>query len=146
MTPPIAASTTELEAQNEALLNRAAELEALWYTGSRMWHGTSGEPVTGPQTATYLENALALLEREGWEPGAFGLWEVLDGPLDLKGVAVKVLELIICAYTSAGAAEPRLWDTVPGRTIDQVRTLLLAGAAYARRHGPTDAAQDAQRA
>jgi len=143
MTASITASTAR-EAHNETLLTRAAELEALWYTGPRMWHGSGGEPVMGTQAATYLENALGLLDREGWEPGAFGLWEVLDGPVDLKGVSVKVLELVICAHTGASAAEPRLWDTVPGRTIDQVRALLLAGAAYARRYGPTDTVQDTE--
>ncbi|MHB6912799.1 hypothetical protein [Streptomyces sp. DB-54] len=136
MTPSITAPAP-LEAQNEALLTRAAELEALWYTGPRMWHGTSGEPVTGVQAATHMETALGLLDREGWEPGEFGLWEVLAGPTDLTGVSVSVLELVICAHTGASAAEPRLWDTVPGRTVDQVRALLLAGAAYARHHGPT---------
>ncbi|MEV7160268.1 hypothetical protein AB0N77_37620 [Streptomyces misionensis] len=125
-----------LEAQTDALLPRAAELEAAWYTGPRMWFGTSGEPVTGTQAATHLETALALLDREGWDPGSFGLWEVLDGPMDVKSVSVSVLELVICAHTGASAAEPRLWDTVPGRTIDQVRALLRAGAAYARRYGP----------
>ncbi|MEW2623631.1 hypothetical protein [Streptomyces sp. NPDC048106] len=139
MTASITASAP-LEAHNETLLARAAELEASWYTGPRLWFGTSGEPVTGSQTATYLETALALLDREGWEPGAFGLWEVLAGPIDLTGVSVSVLELVICAHTGASAAEPRLWDTIPGRTVDQVRALLLAGAAYARRYGPTDAA------
>ncbi|MFJ9412456.1 hypothetical protein [Streptomyces sp. NPDC101393] len=129
-------TSAALEAQTEALLSRAAEFEAAWYTGPRMWFGTSGEPVTGPQVATHLETALALLEREGWEPGEFGLREVLDGPLDVKGVSGSVLELVICAHTGASAAAPRLWDTVPGRTIDQVRALLLAGSAYARRHGP----------
>ncbi|OIJ95404.1 hypothetical protein [Streptomyces colonosanans] len=140
MTPSIATSAA-LDSQNEALLTRAAELEALWYTGPRMWHGSSGEPVTGLQAATHLETALGVLDREGWEPGAFGLWEVLAGPVDLTGVSVSVLELVICAHTGASAAEPRLWDKVPGRTVDQVRALLLAGAAYARRYGPTDAAR-----
>ncbi|MFJ6669003.1 hypothetical protein [Streptomyces sp. NPDC091383] len=135
MTPSITAST-ELEAQTEALLARAAELEANWYTGPRMWFGTSGEPVTGTQAASHLEAALGVLDREGWEPGAFGLREALDGPVDLAGVSVSVLELIICAHTGASAATPRLWDTVPGRTVDQVRALLLAGTAYAHRYGP----------
>ncbi|GAA2767548.1 hypothetical protein GCM10010103_65900 [Streptomyces paradoxus] len=139
MTPSITASAA-LEAQNEALLTRATELEALWYTGPRMWHGPSGEPITGTQAAMHLEAALGLLDREGWEPGAFGLWEVLAGPVDLNGVVIKVLELVICAHTGASAAEPRLWDKVPGRTVDQVRALLLTGAAYARRYGPADAA------
>ncbi|MFH9016472.1 hypothetical protein ACH4C6_34630 [Streptomyces sp. NPDC017943] len=61
---------------------------------------------------------------------------MLAGPLDVNGVSVNVLELIICAHTGASAAAPRLWDTVPGRTVDQVRTLLIAGAAYARTYGP----------
>ncbi|MFF8910939.1 hypothetical protein [Streptomyces olivaceoviridis] len=135
MTLSISASAA-LETQTDALISRAAELEAAWYTGPRMWFGTSGEPVTGTQAATHLETALALLDREGWDPGTFGLREVLDGPMDVKSVSVSVLELVICAHTGASAAEPRLWDTVPGRTIDQVRALLLAGAAYARRHGP----------
>ncbi|AEY94211.1 hypothetical protein SHJG_p1080 (plasmid) [Streptomyces hygroscopicus subsp. jinggangensis 5008] len=139
MTPSITASAP-LEAHNEALLDRAAQLEADWYTGPRMWFGSSGEPVTGGQAATHLETALALLEREGWEPGAFGLREVLAGPTDVTGVCVSVLELVICAHTGASAAEPRLWDTAPARTVDQVRALLRAGAAYARLHGPTDAA------
>jgi hypothetical protein len=139
MTASITASAA-LEAHTEALLERAAQLEAEWYTGPRMWFGTTGEPVTGSQAATHLERALALLDREGWEPAAFGLWQVLDGPTDLTGVSVNVLELVICAHTGASAAAPRLWDTAPGRTFDQVRALLTAGAAYARRHGPTDAA------
>ncbi|GAB1340848.1 hypothetical protein ACE1SV_74380 [Streptomyces sp. E-15] len=139
MTLSITASAA-LETQTEALLSRATELEALWYTGPRMWHGSSGEPVTGLQAAAHLDAALAVLDRDGWEPGSFGLWEVLDGHADLRGVSVSVLELIICANTGAGAADPRLWDTVPGRTVDQVRALLLAGAVYSRRYGPTDAA------
>ncbi|MEU3038120.1 hypothetical protein [Streptomyces griseoaurantiacus] len=139
MTASITASAA-LEAHTEALLCRAAELEATWYTGPRMWFGTSGEPVTGSQAAAHLESALNLLDREGWEPSAFGLWEALEGPIALTGVSVSVLELVICAHTGAGAAAPQLWDKVPGRTFDQVRALLTAGAAYARRHGPTDAA------
>ncbi|MFD5891120.1 hypothetical protein ACFWHQ_34865 [Streptomyces sp. NPDC060334] len=134
----MATSITTTPEQIEALLTRAAHLEAAWYTGLRMWHGSSGEPVTGLQAATHLDSALALLDREGWEPGAFGLWEVLAGPLDLTGVSASVLELVICAHTGASAAEPRLWDLVPGRTVDQVRALLSAGAAYARRYGPAD--------
>ncbi|MFC0602259.1 hypothetical protein [Streptomyces palmae] len=130
LTPSTALETTE------ALLRRAAELEAGWYTGPRMWHGTSGEQVTGLQVATHLEAALGVLERDGWEPGSFGLWEVLHGSLDLTSVSTGVLELVICARTGASAAEPRLWDLVPGRTADQVRTLLLIGATYARRYGP----------
>lgn len=132
-------ATATLDAQSEALLTRAAELEKTWYTGPRMWFGVSGEPVTGTQVAEHLEIALRPLELEGWQPGTFGLWEVLDGPTDVKGVAVSLLELVICAHTGASAAEPRLWDTVPGRTFDQVRALLLAGAAYARAHGPSAA-------
>ncbi|MER7048931.1 hypothetical protein [Streptomyces jumonjinensis] len=127
----------ETTAEAEGLLQQAARLEVDWYTARRMWFGSSGEPVTGPQAAGFLEAALGLLDREGWEPGSFGLWEVLAGPGDLAGVSVSVLELVICARTGAGAAAPRLWDTVPGRTVEQVRTLLLAGIAYARRHGPT---------
>lgn len=146
MTPSITTSTTALEAQNEALLTRAAELESTWYRGPRMWFGTSGEPVTGTQVAKHLDAALGAMERDGWEPGTFGLREALAGATDVTGVSVSVLELVICAHTGASAAEPRLWDTVPGRTLDQVRTLLLAGAAYARRYGPGDTAQDTQRA
>ncbi|HUR02966.1 MAG TPA: hypothetical protein VM347_10525 [Nonomuraea sp.] len=140
MTPSIATCASAApEAQSEALLTRAAELEAHWYTGPQMWHGPSGEPITGAQAATHLETALGLLDREGWEPGSFGLWEVLAGPVDLNAVAIKVLELVICAHTGASAASPQLWDKVPGRSVDQVRALLLAGAVYARRYGPTTA-------
>ncbi|MFH9016473.1 hypothetical protein ACH4C6_34635 [Streptomyces sp. NPDC017943] len=69
MTASITASTTALEADNEALLRRAAELEATWYTGPRMWFGTSGEPVTGSQAAAHLDNALGLLARGGLGAG-----------------------------------------------------------------------------
>ncbi|MFJ3497833.1 hypothetical protein ACIPPJ_30170 [Streptomyces sp. NPDC086091] len=140
ITPAVPAVSAVLEVHDETLLAAAARLEADWYTGPRMWHGSSGEPVTGEQAAGFLRAAAAVLEREGWEPGAFGLWEALDGHLDLKTVAVKILELVICAHTGAGAAEPRLWDLVPGRTAAQVLHLLHAGAAYADRHGPRDAA------
>lgn len=138
--PAAAAEGSEqmLVLTTEALLVRAAELEAAWYTPPRMWHGPSGTPVTGEQAAAHLDYARSLLKREGWAPGEFGLSEVLDGPVDQTGVCVSVLELIICAHTGAGAAEPRLWDKVPGRTAEQVRALLGAGAAYARRNGPTD--------
>ncbi|MFF5256931.1 hypothetical protein ACFY4K_33495 [Streptomyces leeuwenhoekii] len=138
MTLSITATAT-LDAQSEALLTRAAELEALWCTGSQLWFGTSGEPVTGTQVARHLDAALGAMERDGWMPGEFGLWQALDGPTDVKSVSISVLELVICAHTGASAAEPRLWDTVPGRTFDQVRALLQAGAAYARAHGPSAA-------
>ncbi|MDI6413158.1 hypothetical protein QLX52_30590 [Streptomyces albus] len=124
------------EVSDEELLAGASRLESCWYTGPRLWHGTSGESVTGARTAAFLETAAGLLEREGWEPGQFGLREVLAGPQDLTDVSLKVLELVICARTGAGSAEPRLWDRVPGRTVAEVRALLLAGAAYARRYGP----------
>lgn len=137
MTPSTTARAA-LETRNEDLLARAEELEARWYTGPRMWHGPTGEPVTGTRAAEHLDTALDLLDREGWEPDSFGLWEVLAGPADLNGVSVSVLELVICAHTGAGAAEPRLWDKAPGRTVEQVRALLMTGALYARRNGPTD--------
>ncbi|MGY1583850.1 hypothetical protein [Streptomyces sp. MN13] len=126
-----------LEAPTEDLLGRAAELEVLWYVGPRMWYGPSGEPVSGRQVAEHLEAALDVLGQEGWEPGSFGLWEVLAGPVDLTSVSARVLELVICARSGAVAVEPRLWDRNPARTLGQVRALLLAGAAYARRHGTT---------
>ncbi|MFD4578174.1 hypothetical protein ACFWNK_38540 [Streptomyces sp. NPDC058417] len=139
MTMPITPTGPAVtEGRDESLLAAAVRLEADWYTGPRMWHGSSGEPVTGEQAADLLRAAAAVLEREGWEPGAFGLWEALDGHRDLKTVAVKILELLICAHTGAGAAEPRLWDLVPGRTAAQVLHLLRAGADYADRHGPQD--------
>ncbi|WP_181800371.1 hypothetical protein [Streptomyces ipomoeae] len=140
MNNPTTTTTSAAPATNiETLLVRAGELEAAWYTGSRMWHGASGEPVTGEQAAAHLEAAAGLLDREGWEPGAFGLQEALAGPLDVAGVSIKVLELVICAHTGAGAAAPQLWDRVQNRTADEVRTLLTTGAAYARRYGPTAA-------
>ncbi|MEW2709079.1 hypothetical protein AB0948_29380 [Streptomyces koyangensis] len=123
----------------EALLERATELEAAWYTPPLMWHGPSGTPVTGEQTAAHLDQARSVLGREGWLPGEFGLQEALAGPADLTSVSVSVLELVVCALTGAGAAEPRIWDQVPGRTADQVHALLLVGAAYARRQGPCGA-------
>lgn len=118
------------------VLVRAAELESAWYSGRRAWHGPSGELVTGARIAAVLASAAATLRREGWAPGEFGLREVLAGDRDLFMVARQVLELVICARTGAGAAEPVLWDLVPGRTVGQVLELLADGEAYARQRGP----------
>ncbi|MEU2724048.1 hypothetical protein [Streptomyces smyrnaeus] len=119
-----------------AVSEQAAGLEASWYTGRRAWHGSSGELVPGARVADGLAQAAATFRRDGWVPGEFGLWEALDGDRDVRMVARQVLELLICARTGAAAAEPILWDLVPGRTVEQVLELLAEGEAYARRYGP----------
>ncbi|UNZ20604.1 hypothetical protein [Streptomyces sp. 891-h] len=118
------------------VLEQAAALEASWYTGRRAWFGSSGELVPARRLADGLAQASATFRRDGWMPGEFGLWEVLDGDRDVRMVARQVLELLICARTGASAADPILWDLVPGRTIEQVLNLLAEGEAYARHYGP----------
>jgi len=70
-------------------------------------------------------------------PAGLVLWQAMGrvGP-DVKSVSGRCLDLVLRAHTGAPSANHGLWSGREGRTFDEVRDLLVTGAAFAREYGP----------
>jgi hypothetical protein len=65
---------------------------------------------------------------------SFATYEVDDR--DAHTVADRVLDALVAARTGTRTAQATAWAARTIRTWDEVRSLLDAGAAFARAHGP----------
>jgi len=105
-----------------------------------IWTGPTGRLVAGEDVAVHLEAALAVLERDGWEPNGanpFGIFEALGGDVDLQRVAGRCIEFLLDAGSEAPMIDYVLWEAAPGRTFREIRNLLTVSARLARLYGPT---------
>ncbi|MEV4975340.1 hypothetical protein [Streptomyces scopuliridis] len=157
-------------ADQSALLERCHQ-RLLGY--SSMWWGASGTALTGDQIAAHADAADRYLAApNAWLPHAtteeraalymaehgVDVWDVpflLDRrdlrtaliatqpSEDTRYVLQRILSNLIAASTGAPYALHDVWDLAPGRTLAEVRAMLCAAAAYARRYGPVDAARPA---
>lgn len=113
------------------LLEDAERLAALWYPG-RLWFGPSGGRVSPGRVVAAVEATAARIAAgegpvDGWRFAAS------LGDADVRRVAARILELILCAHTGAPAAVVEVWVAVPGRGRAEVRELLGLAVQFARR-------------
>lgn len=149
-------------AEQASLLERAHERLA----HRTLWWGDSGAPLTGEQIAVHAEAAdryvavpnawlphATVNERTALYMAEHGCDELavplLLAPRDLHTALIvtqpsqdtryplqTILDYLIAASTGAPCAYHDVWDGVAGRTLGEVRGLLCAASAYARRYGP----------
>ncbi|WP_052489855.1 hypothetical protein [Streptomyces sp. 150FB] len=132
------------------------------YPDGALWWGESGSRLTGEEIARHAEAAVRYLEAEGWAPRAsaeerFAAYDAKHGhnfrvvlpPQDLFLALFRtartddvlyrlgtVLNSLLLVSTGAPSVRYQDWDTHPDRTLREVREVLVAAAAYARRYGP----------
>jgi hypothetical protein len=114
-----------------------------------IWYGfhTAG---AGERTARHLDHATTLIKRDGWTQGIYGNPDAgycIKGALstairsgtgasqDTYSAGLGCIELVLRAMAGS-CQEAAGWNDAPGRTADEVVTVLRQAAEVARRFGP----------
>lgn len=133
------------------------------YPDGALWWGESGSRLRGEEIAQHAEAAVRYLSTEGWAPRATaeerfavhdaknpGNFRLFIPPQDLFLALFRtartddvlhrlgtLLNVLLMVSTGAPSVYYQDWDAHPDRTLREVREVLVAAAAYARRYGPS---------
>ncbi|WP_046500030.1 hypothetical protein [Streptomyces odonnellii] len=163
-----AAAVETFLAEQNTLLERCRQRLVERYA-DRLWWGASGADLTGEDIAGHADAADRYLAASyAWHPRATraertALYMAEHGvdelrvPLylprrnlraalvatqpsdDTRYVLQRILDHLIAAASGAPHALHDVWEEAPGRALSEVRAMLCAAAAYARRYGPVTA-------